>query len=333
MLWWATIGVAAVAVQLYVYGAWVTSDGFVPSPLGPDPIPTWEKVNAWILQPLFTIGALAVLGWVVRGCVRERRMTFDAKLLVAWYSILWLDPAGNYLRPQFMFNAYYVNRGSWVEHIPGWVSPNGGKFPDALLMELPAYGMAVLATIGTGALMGWVARRRPNIGPVGLIGVGWLASGIGIIAFEAPLCMRSGFASWSATSLPDWLVIWPGTRYQVPLIPDPVVWGAVFASLAALRYFRDDRGRSFVERGLASLRVGPRTATAISTLAIVGFANTAMGLHTIPSAWLTLYARGTVPVPSYLRSGMCGPGTRYPCPGPGVPILLPRPATGQSATG
>ena len=61
-------GVAALTLQFYVYGAWVTSDGFVPSPLGSDPVPTWEKVNAWILQPLFTISALATLGWVVRGC-------------------------------------------------------------------------------------------------------------------------------------------------------------------------------------------------------------------------------------------------------------------------
>jgi hypothetical protein len=40
VLWWATIGVAAIAMQFCVYGAWVTSDGFVPSPLGSDPLPT-----------------------------------------------------------------------------------------------------------------------------------------------------------------------------------------------------------------------------------------------------------------------------------------------------
>jgi hypothetical protein len=320
VLWWASAGVAFIALQAYIYGAWVTSDDFRPSPLGPDPVPRWEQVNAAIFQTVFTLAALVVLVWVVRGCLRERRLTIDGKILLAWYSIVWLDPAGNYVRPQFMFNAIYVNYGSWVEHIPGWVSPHAHNFPDALLMEVPAYGMAVMASVGTSALMAYVARRRPRTGKVGLFGVGWLASGIGIIVFEAPLCMRSGFASWSATSLPDWLVIWPGTRYQVPLIPDPVFWGAVFASMAALRCFRDDQGLSFVERGVGRLPV--RWRTAVGALAVIGFANVAMSLHTIPSVWASLYLRDTVPVPSYLRAGTCGDDTGYPCPGPGVPIVI-----------
>ncbi len=321
VLWWAFAGAAFLLLQGYIYGAWIVSDDFRPSPLGPDPVPHWEQVFAWVLQPVFTLAALGVAVRVVRGCRRERRITIDAKLLLGWYSIIWLDPAGNYLRPQFMFNAIYVNRGSWVEHIPGWVSPNGHLLPDTFFMEMPAYGMAVMASVGTSALMGYVARRRPRTGKLGLFGVGWLASGLGIIAFEAPLCMRSGFASWSATSLPDWLVIWPGTRYQVPLIPDPVFWGAVFASMAALRYFRDDSGLSFVERGVQRLRLGPRGRDAVGALAVIGFANLAMSLHTVPSAWASLYLRDTVPAPSYLRAGVCGEGTAYPCPGPGVPII------------
>jgi hypothetical protein len=319
VLWWAGAGFGFLLLQAYIYGAWIASDDFKPSPLGPDPVPRWEQVFAWVLQPAFTLAALGVAVWVIRGCLRERRITFDAKLLLGWYSIIWLDPAGNYLRPQFMFNAIYVNYGSWVEHIPGWVSPHAHNFPDALLMEVPAYGMAVMASVGTSALMGHVARRRPRTGRFGLFGVGWVASGIGIIVFEAPLCMRSGFASWSATSLPDWLVIWPGTRYQVPLIPDPVFWGAVFASMAALRYFRDDSGLGFVERGVQ--RLPARWRTAAGALAVIGFANVAMSLHTIPSAWASLYLRDTVPAPSYLRAGVCGEGTQYPCPGPGVPIM------------
>jgi hypothetical protein len=321
-LWWASAGIAFLLLQAYIYGAWITSDDFTPSPLGPDPVPRWEQVNAAIFQTVFTLAALVVAVWVVRGCLRERRLTIDGKLLLAWYSIVWLDPAGNYVRPQFMFNAIYVNRGSWVEHIPGWISPHAHNFPDALLMEIPAYGMAVMASVGTSALMAYVARRRPRTGKVGLFGVGWLASAIGIIVFEAPLCMRSGFASWSATSLPDWLVIWPGTRYQVPLIPDPVFWGAVFASMAALRYFRDDQGLSFVERGVARLKLSPRARNAVGALAVIGFANIAMSLHTIPSVWASLYLRDTVPVPSYLRAGTCGDDTGYPCPGPGVPIVM-----------
>lgn len=322
VLWWASAGAAAVLFQLYLYGRWVGSDDFESSPLGEDPVPQWEKVFAWIMQPALTLGALLVGAWVIRGCVREGRLTFDAKLTIAWYSIIWLDPVGNYARPQFMFNAYYVNRGSWVEGIPGWISPNGSNFADALLMEVPAYGMAVMAAVGTCALMRAVQRRRPQTGKVGLIGVAWLTSAVLIVAFEAPLCMRTGWASWSATSLPDWLVIWSGTRWQVPLIPDPIFWGAVFTAMAALRFFRDDAGRSAVDHGLERTGLTTRAKTVVSTLAVVGFANIAMVLHTIPSVWASFYLGNTVDVPSYMRAGVCGEGTDYDCPGPNEPIKL-----------
>ena len=320
----------AVLFQLYLYGRWIGSGHFRSSPLGIDPVPQWEKTCAWIMQPTFTLGALLVAAWVIRGCVREGRLTFDGKLTIAWYSIIWLDPVGNYVRPQFMFNAYYVNRGSWVEGIPGWISPNGSNLADALLMEIPAYGMAVMAAVGTCRLMRAIQRRRPHTGKVGLIGAAWVTSGVLIVAFEAPLCMRTGWASWSATALPDWLVIWPGTRWQVPLIPDPIFWSLVFTAMAALRFYRDDAGRSAVDRGLERTRLTVRAKTVVSTLAVVGFANIAMGLHTIPSVWASFYLHKTVEVPSYMRAGVCGEGTSYDCPGPDKPIKLPTNPPGAS---
>jgi Spirocyclase AveC-like len=330
VLWWASAGVLSVLFQLYLYGRWIGSDHFRSSPLGKDPVPQWEKTCAWIMQPTFTLGALLVAAWVIRGCVREGRLTFDGKLTIAWYSIIWLDPVGNYVRPQFMFNAYYVNRGSWVEGIPGWISPNGSNLADALLMEIPAYGMAVMAAVGTCRLMRAIQRRRPHTGKVGLIGAAWVTSGVLIVAFEAPLCMRTGWASWSATALPDWLVIWPGTRWQVPLIPDPIFWSLVFTAMAALRFYRDDAGRSAVDRGLERTRLTVRAKTVVSTLAVVGFANIAMGLHTIPSVWASFYLHKTVEVPSYMRAGVCGKGTSYDCPGPDKPIKLPTNPPGAS---
>jgi hypothetical protein len=324
VLWWAGAGGAFLALQIYIYAAWISSADFAPTPLGPDPVPTWEKVWAWILQPLFALGAVAVAVWVVRGCLRARRITFDAKLLLAWYSVIWLDPVGNFVRTQFLFNAYYVNRGSWVEHIPGWISPNAHLFPDALLVEFPVYGMLVLHAVGAGALMRWISRHWPRIGRVGLIGWTWLATALFMVVFEAAFCMRTGWASWSATSLPNWLVVWPGTRWQVPLIPDPIFWGAVWTAFASLRHFRDDRGRTVLDRGLDGLHVGAHPAAVISTFAVIGFANVAMALHTVPSVSASLYLRDTVPnLPSYLRDGMCGAGTAYRCPGPAVPIRLP----------
>ena len=77
---------------------------------------------------------------VIRGCVREGRLTFDGKLTIAWYSIIWLDPVGNYVRPQFMFNAYYVNRGSWVEGIPVGSAPTAATSPTRCSWRSPPTG-------------------------------------------------------------------------------------------------------------------------------------------------------------------------------------------------
>jgi len=323
VLWWAGTGAFFLALQAYVYLAWITSDNFRPTPLGPDPVPSDEKVWAWFLQTACTLGAVIVAVWIVRGCLRQRRLTLDAKLTLAWYSIVWLDPAGNFLRPQFMFNAYYVNRGSWVSNIPGWVSPNGHLFPDALLVEIPIYGSLVLVAVASCALMRHMSHRRPRLGLFGLTAGTLAATAAFIIAFESIFCMRSGFASWSATSVPG-LTLWSGTRWQVPLMPDPLFWGAVMTSLAVLRYRSDDHGRTDVDRGIERVTTAPRMRTVLSTLAVIGFANLAMAIHTVPSVVGTLYLKETVPgLPSYLRSGLCGDDTPYKCPGRDVPIRLP----------
>ena len=46
-----------------------------------------------------------------------------------------------------------------------------------------------------------------------------------------------------------------GTYYQWPIY-EGLMWGGVQAGLCCLRYFTDDRGRTFVERGLDQVRGG-----------------------------------------------------------------------------
>jgi hypothetical protein len=120
VLWWASLGVAAVAIQAYIYTRWFFSDSFRAVGTGTDPAPTYDKVFAWILQPAFGLAALLAAAWFIRGCLKERRMTFDAKIYLGWISMIWLDHAANLIRPQMLFNSYYLNRGLWDEYIH-WV--------------------------------------------------------------------------------------------------------------------------------------------------------------------------------------------------------------------
>lgn len=79
-VWWAVVGVVAIAVQLYVYGAWILSGDAVQTPAGPDPIPANVKAAAWVLQVLGPAGSLVLLVWCVRQYRRTGRLGFDTLL-------------------------------------------------------------------------------------------------------------------------------------------------------------------------------------------------------------------------------------------------------------
>lgn len=322
VLWWAAIGVAAVAVQTYVYARWITGPNFRPVPTGPDPVPHWEKIAAWLEQGAFTIAALVTVVSAVRGCIKAKRFTLTAKLLCGTAALAWLDPIGNMVRVSFFMNSYYLNRGSWTPYIPGWISPNAADLPDPILVEFTGY----LALPGAAVLGCWVMNqiraRRPQTGQVGLILTVWLLMMVAVVIIHQLLVERSGWAVWTAPQRS--LTVFAGTRWQLPLVPDVMFWGAMFAALACLLYFRDASGASFVERGVERLGIPARLRTVVSTFAVIGYTTTAMLGYAVSAVFVSLYPGDTLPdnLPSYIVNEMCGPGTQYQCPRPGEPISV-----------
>ena len=72
----------------------------------------------------------------------------DAKLLIAGYCQLWLDPIGSLIRPEFFFNSYYVNRGSWIAEMPygsdfGPLGPASPSYSAGLEFELTGMAQSV----------------------------------------------------------------------------------------------------------------------------------------------------------------------------------------------
>jgi hypothetical protein len=317
-MWWAGFGAAMVALQIYVYGSWITGDNFRAVSTGADPVPEYQKTWAIVLQIAYTATAVMVTGWVLRGCLRQRRMTFDAKLLLGWWSILWLDPVQFFLRPVNLYNSYYFNRGSWVPYIPGWISPNMQNFPNPWFLEGAAYGFMLISSIAACALLRAVRHRWPRTPNAVLFMVAWVALGIGIFLLEEYLMIRPGWLSWSG--VPHEVAIFAGTEYQFPWT-EAFFYGATCAAMASLRFWRDDRGRSVVERGIES--VPARRQAVVATLAVIGFANVAMIAYNLCMIGQSLYVD---PFPdtykSYMLNGICGQGTEYRCPAPDVPIVL-----------
>jgi hypothetical protein len=323
---WAVVGLLAVILQLYIYIRWFGSSDFHRPQAGVDPVPGIVKMWAWLVQISTMIGIVGAIWWVVRQVRRERRLTFDAILLIAWSTVMWQDPLLNYIRPTFFYNSYLISFGSWVEFVPGWISPNGGNLPSPLFMSGFGYLVCLFFSIGVTAAMRQAKKRIPTIGTLGLLTVA-LATGIVMdFGYEVFMCRTSLYAYPGTVHS---ISLWGGQRYQFPVY-EALFWGFVWAATGVLRYFRDDRGRSVVERGAESLTVSQRTQTVYRTFAVIGFLNVTYVIFNVCINFAALQIDSTpTGYPTYLRNDMCGAGTQYACPGPEVPIPMSPGAVNQ----
>jgi hypothetical protein len=322
--WFAGLGAFFVAFQIFLYGRWVLSGNFTRIDSGPDPIPLWMRVAAHTAEVL-AIGCClwALHRYVYRPWRKDRRVGAFGMMWLAAFTIYWMDWAVGWLQPVGNWTgAYWVNRGSWYNFIPGWRAPNGQAFYELNSFGIPAaiawYG---LITIWLCKLMGSVHRRRPNIGVAGLLGV---ALGFGILidfVLEVVL-IRLGLYTWGGF-IPGW-TLFEGHYYNLPLW-EPLLLGPTMGLCAALVYFKDDRGNIVTERGLDRVRVSDRTKGWLRFFALAGAINLLTLIYS--AAWgLTTLAPGfqwsnDVVNRSYLRGGLCGEGTDFACPADGMPLV------------
>jgi len=323
VLWWAAIGAVFVALQVYIYISWIASGDATRTPTGSDPLTGATEIWLNGFQVLSVAAAVLIVAIVVRQSLRERRMSFDAMLVTAWVAVYWQDPIINYIRTSFFYNSHFFNVGSWTEQIPGWMSPNGALLPEPL-----AFVGSLYFWLGPGAslLTFWVMRRAkrrwPGLGNVGLVATAWLVM-VALDLLAELIWVRTELYAYSGTI--HGLSFWGGQRYQFPIY-EAVLWPMMWTAMGALKYFRDDKGRSVVERGVDRVRA-VRWRTPLRVLAIIGFANVAMLTYNIAFQAFVLHNdKQPADYPSYLQNEMCGKGTRYACNGPEIPIPLPHSA-------
>lgn len=320
MVWWAAVGAFFVALQVWVYGAWLLSGDAYRQPMGPDAMSGASKLTAWVVQGLSTGALVVVVVYLVRRSRREGALTWDAYIAIGFLSVFWQDTLCNYLRPTFIYNSYLVNLGSWYPHVPGWVAPHFRNIPEPFLLTGPLYGWwFVLFAVAFCAMARRAQRRWPGIGRLGLFAIG-----VGILfVLDMVLEMvflRAGLFAYSGAIRS--LSIWGGRTYQYPLY-EGIFAGSVCALVGLLRHFRDDRGRSAIERGADTLGSG-RRVTVVRALAWIGLANLCLVWVNASYAVISLYVDPTPRYPSYMTNGLCGEGSDIACPGPGVPVPTPR---------
>jgi hypothetical protein len=139
------------------------------------------------------------------------------------------------------------------------------------------------------------------------------------IAFEGIIFMPLGIWEYPGGHLS----IFPSTYHAYPL-HEMITTGAMFTGMAALRYFRNDRGETVVERGAERIR-SPRRRTLARLLAVVAAVHVVMFVcFNLPNYFVGTHSNqwpADLQKRSYFLDGICGEGTDRACPSPATPLV------------
>ena len=323
---WAAVGGVILAFQLYVWIRWIASANFKRVPPGVTDPPTFMKMILVTWTAVIIVGyPIAIYYFIIRPWRRERRITMDGMLFAACGLLFFQDPLLNYFSTWSTYNTWMWNRGSWVQDIPGWVSfgKPGAMMAEPFLMNAPGYSFVLLCTMLGCWIMRKAKQRWPNINTLGLIASVVVWTFFFDLVIEGLFLMPMGLFTYPGAIRA--LSINAGTYYQWPLY-EGLMWGGVQAGLCCLRYFTDDRGRTFVERGLDSVRGGFAIQQLTRFLAIFAACSAFFFvLYNLPAQWFAMHQDpwpNDVLKRSYFLMGICGADTDRPCPDPALPMPL-----------
>jgi hypothetical protein len=319
---WILIGALWFTLFVYCMASWVLGPDFVPNTAGRAQAPT-EYVRFIRITELIGV-ALAVwlfYCFVIRDWRRTGKLSFDGLFFLACGALVLQEPWLNAIRPQLLYNAIYINYGSWMGYLPGIISPVAQKVPVALAFAGLGYFYIVAGPAYVGSrFMDRARKRNPQLSAFKLVGSCFLGFVVFDVAIES-FILRTGMFIYPST-IPA-LTLFAGKTYQFPLY-EIVHWAGTYTALACIHFFRNGQGETWADRSFASLKIPPRIRTFVRWLAIMGLCQTAMLFtYNIPYQYWALHG-GPFTVTEedhpWFTAGLCGTSTPYDCPGPGVPI-------------
>jgi hypothetical protein len=305
---WASVGVLSFAVFTLVWIAWFASGDASPTPRGATAVPLWMSVAIRVQEVTTVLALLAYLRtFVIRPWRRLGSPTSDGLIVLALLTLYWQDPLLNYRHIYVTYNAGFVNLGSWAAHIPGWQSAQASRLAEPLLWEWPLYVVALFSlSLVANRVMDKARARWPQISKIGLIAICYGFFIVSDVVIE-PLLMVFGFSTYPSTI--PWLTIFGGRYFQFPLY-EAFILGAFWTGIACLRYFRDDHGHTFAERGIDPVPARSRRSTWLRFFGLAGALNTMMLLLFVLPSNVVSPLGGAWPHDivdrSYLRNGFCG---------------------------
>jgi len=318
---WAVIGAVLIAICIQGWARWLLAGDLHPTPHGPDSIDAWRSTALRIFEVLsITTGMWLAWRYLVKPLIKERTLTFDGMYILGTIPLWFWDPIINNFNFIAAYNTHFVNLGAWTDYIPFFNFANAQGFAEPLVVNV---GLFIWWVFGQSLLGCWILRRlkerRPQMSTISRLLV--LFAGEALAAFILEwLVFVCIFQAWFYNAAYSPLTIFAGHWYQYPL-HEPVaiaVWGV---ALTTLRYYRDDRGRSWAERGVDDLNVSERTKKGLSFLAINGYLQVSIIIYYLSwCVWAMNADTHAKDAPSYLRDQICGEETDYACPDELVPI-------------
>lgn len=313
VLLWAVIGLICLSIGGYSVLSWLMSPYVVPSPVGDTPIPHGQLIMLRVFEiTVFCAAIGGLLFKVLIPVLRGKGISWDGMVMLALLGMWWQDPLDNYVNFTFLYNAHTLNYSSWASFIPGFGYPKHTQYPEPLLLLFGLYLWFFYLPMLFGFwVMSKVKVYKPDISILGLILSCFAALFVFDILIEVA-CLRTGVVAYAGAI--HSLTFWAGEPYQFPIY-ESVLMGGFYTALSCLRYFRDDKGLSFVERGVDKLSIPAPAKKLISFLALSGFVQAWYLLgYFAPYNVLATQADAFPSYPSYMRAGICGEGSEYACP-------------------
>ncbi|HZS20968.1 MAG TPA: spirocyclase AveC family protein [Pseudonocardiaceae bacterium] len=313
-------GALLAAFEVYILLKWVSGPNFEPVRLGPTPVPTWMKIGVITVQVVFAVAACAMIyQLVIRPWRRERTVGLDGLLCLAAMMTSVYDASSAYFHNWLTYNSYLLTMGNPSAELPGWQSYSvpGETIAWPILFIPTCYAVAYVGVPKLGcSVMRRASNRWPGIPVFGLLAICFAVMAVVTLVMEGQVFMR--LALYQETG---WSIGFLDSHYSHNPLRNVLFVALFCTALTALRFYRNDRGQSLVERGAERFGASPGKAVVMRFLAVLAGFQLIIGLgYHLPMAMTTLVApdapwHDVMVQNSYLNNQICGVGTPRTCPG------------------
>lgn len=325
---WFIIGCIFLCFIAWVVYNWVTAPYF-----GPTKLPEGVEVPLQFKIAVRTVEIGMSLVWmylIYTQIIRPIRRTGQPNTLglagIGFFFAIFWDPSMNFIQQGCVYNPYSINFGFLSAEIPGWMSPNANRLPEPIVGWAGGYpGFLIWGCLFGLACMRWVKSRAPQTNTITLAIVGLIGTMVFDTVLEVLLIRVTGIYAYPG-AIRSWS-IFGGHWYQFPIY-EALLFGGWWGLVTVLLYFKDDKGLTWVERGVEKMEFCKHSKFRqgmVRAIAVIGFCQVVeVVFYVFPMSIITTNADPfpeDTPAFFTVGTGMCGPGTGFACARPDLPIM------------